>query len=129
MRQRVVERAKNICEYCLIPPTVPGIEHQIEHILPIKHGGISVFENLAFSCIACNSYKGTDVGSFDFETDGKLTRFFNPRKDTWAELFQIREDGTIETLSAEARVTVKILKFNDEERCEERRELIEAGLY
>ena len=32
-------------------------------------------------------------------------------------------------LTAEARVTARILKFNDEARIEERHELIEAELY
>jgi len=94
-----------------------------------NHGGQTSEENLALACPFCNEQKGTDVGSFDFETDGKLTRFFNPRIDVWTEHFQFSESGKIKPLTAEARVTIKILRINDAERIEERRELMEAGIY
>ncbi len=129
LRRRITERSGDICEYCLIPPIFPGLEHQVEHIIPVKHGGTADFENLALACIACNLFKGSDVGSFDFAADGKITRFFNPREDVWTQHFQIDEDGIIESLTAVARVTIRILRFNDEDRIEERRELIESGLF
>lgn len=86
-------------------------------------------ENLALACPFCNEQKGTDIGTLDFETDGEFARFFNPRTQIWTEHFQIETDGEIIPLTAEARVTARILRFNDEARIEERRELIEAGLY
>lgn len=129
LREIVIQRAKNRCEYCLLPQFVKPAKFHIEHILPLKHGGKTDFENLALSCIACNLYKGSDVGSFDFETDGGLTGFFNPRKDVWSKHFLLNTDAEIIALTAEARVTVKILQFNDLDRIEERFILIEAGLY
>jgi HNH endonuclease len=102
---------------------------EIEHILAIQHGGRTVAENLALSCFRCNRYKGTNVGSFDSETDGAFAGFFNPRTQIRTEHFHIGDDGEIIPLTPEARVTVRIFKFNDAERIEERRELIEAGLY
>ncbi len=125
----MTERADSRCEYCLFRQKYRAVKFQIEHILPVKHGGTNDFENLALACAVCNLFKGSDVGSFDFETDSNLTRFFNSRIDVWTEHFHIRNNGTIEALTAEARVTVKILKLNGEMRCDERRELIEAGLY
>ena len=129
LRRLVAERAFDYCEYCRLPQTAAIARHHIEHIVPLKHGGRTIEENLALACPFCNEQKGTDVGSFDVETDGALTRFFNPRKDVWTEHFQPAENGEIEPLTAEARVTVKILQINNAERIEERRELTAAGLY
>ncbi len=127
MRKFVSDRAHGRCEYCRVGQ-FSIVRHHIEHIVPLKHGGQTVLENLALSCPACNEQKGTDVGSFDFEGDGLITRFFNPRIDEWEKCFSF--GGTdVQPLTAEARVTVKILKVNGDDRIEERSELIEAGLY
>ena len=94
-----------------------------------RHGGQTISENLALACSTCNEFKGTDLGSLDWESKGDFEFFFNPRTQIWTEHFQIEANGEIIPLTAEARVTVRILRFNDEARIEERRELIEAGLY
>ena len=129
LRQLVAERAEWICEYCRIPQAAAIAKHHIEHIIPLKHGGQTSEENLALACPFCNEQKGSDVGSFDFETDGALTRLYNPRKDIWVKHSRLSESGEIKPLTAEARVTVKILRINDAERTEERKELMEAGIY
>ncbi len=128
MKSEVVERAFGICEYCRVPDSSVFHDHEADHILPRKHGGETVFENMAFSCWRCNRHKGSDVGSFDFEADGVLVRFFNPRIDVWAEHFRL-VNALVKPLSPEARVTIKILRINDEERIEERTVLIENGIY
>ena len=128
IRETVKERAGNVCEYCRLPDSEGHYIHHVDHILPRQHGGQTVPENLALACWRCNLHKGTNVGSYDLET-GNLTPFFNPRTQIWTEHFQIESNGEIIPLTAEARVTVRILRLNDEARIEERRELIEAGLY
>lgn len=129
IRGEVEQRAGMLYEYCLMRDSDGHFKHHIDHILPRKHGGQTILENLALACWRCNLYKGTDVGSFDFETDGKFVRFFNPRTQIWTQHFQIESNGEIIPLTAEARVAAKILRLNYETRIEERRELIEAGLY
>lgn len=129
LRLLVAERAFECCEYCRLPQMAAIARHHIEHIVSLKHGGRTTEENLALACPFCNEQKGTDVGSFDFETDGALTRFFNPRKDVWTKHFQVSESGVIKSLTGEARVTGKILQINNAERIEERLELMEAGIY
>jgi hypothetical protein len=128
IREAVEKRAENVCEYCLLPGISAHFKHQVDHILPRKHGGQTVLENLALACWRCNLHKGTDVGSFDFETNDEFARFFNPRAQSWEEHFRI-ENAEIIPLTAEARVTVRIFRLNDEERREERRGLIAAGFY
>jgi hypothetical protein len=126
-RQFVTERAKGRCEYCLMPQSASAFEHEPDHIVPIQHGGKTEVGNLALACLCCNRRKGPNVGSFDPKT-GVLTPFFNPRAHEWDDHFQL-EGAVIQPLTPEARVTVKILRLNDERRLEERRQLIALGLY
>lgn len=128
MRKTVQERAKDVCEYCLLPDIGAYFEHQIDHIISRKHDGETVLENLAFACWRCNLYKGTDIASFDTET-GDLTPLYNPRTQVWTEHFQMETSGVIIPLTAVARVTVRILRLNETGRIEERFDLIEAELY
>jgi 5-methylcytosine-specific restriction endonuclease McrA len=50
LRRLVRERAKEGCEYCLIPDWVTLATHAVDHIISEKHGGLTVAENLALSC-------------------------------------------------------------------------------
>ncbi|HVV81503.1 MAG TPA: HNH endonuclease signature motif containing protein [Kofleriaceae bacterium] len=118
LRRLVTERAGARCEYCLLPEALALHRHEPDHIVPRQHGGDTSAENLALACMRCNRHKGPNVGSFDPAT-GVLVRFFHPRLDRWTEHF--RFDGVrIEALTAEGRVTVKILRLHDEDRLVER---------
>jgi hypothetical protein len=77
--------------------------------------------------LRCNRRKGPNVGSFDPET-GLLVPFFNPRSQSWKKRFRL-DGAIIQPLTPEARVTVKILQLNNEQRVEERERLIALGLY
>lgn len=127
LRQLVIERAGNRCEYCLLPQSAAFHKHEPDHIVPLQHGGETSESNLALACMRCNRYKGPNVGSIDSLT-GKLVQFFNPRIHTWGDHFKL-EGGIISPLTPEARVTVKILRINDEDRVLERIQLSEIGLY
>jgi len=127
LRRDVTTRAKGLCEYCLVPEQASGFLHEIDHIVADQHGGLTEAENLALSCWRCNRQKGPNVGSFDPET-GKLVPFYNPRQQVWIEHFRL-ECAVIQPLTAEGRVTVKILLVNDPRRVEERERLIAVGLY
>ena len=127
LRRLVTERAGGRCEYCLMPQSVSAFEHEPDHIVPIQHGGRSQADNLALACLRCNRRKGPNVGSFDPKT-GALVPFFNPRSQAWEDHFQLN-GALIQPLTPEARVTVKILQLNDEQRIEERERLIALGLY
>ena len=127
LRQLVGDRAAGRCEYCHFPQDAAFLAFAIDHVIAEKHGGPTAAENLALACVFCNSFKGTDLGSLDPVT-GRLTPFFNPRTQQWQEHFRI-EEGRIEPLTAEGRVTVIILRMNDLDRVEERLVLIQAGRY
>ncbi|MFE4107808.1 HNH endonuclease [Almyronema epifaneia] len=123
LRQRVMQRANNQCEYCLFPQKASLFSFEMEHIIAEKHGGKTSADNLALACPYCNRAKGTDLGSID-PLSGKLTPFFNPRTQAWQEDFQIGNNAEIVPLTPEGRVTTKILQFNEPERMLERQKLL-----
>jgi glutaredoxin len=127
LRQRVIERAGDRCEYCRFPQRVALLAFEMEHIISEKHGAITALENLALACPYCNRAKGTDLGSIDPETN-QLTPFFNPRTQSWQDHF-VLIGATIMPLTAEGRVTVLILQFNHPDRLQERERLIAIGQY
>jgi 5-methylcytosine-specific restriction endonuclease McrA len=47
-------RARECCEYCLIPEQFTLASHWVDHIVAEKHGGETAEENLALSCVLCN---------------------------------------------------------------------------
>jgi len=54
--KQAIKKAWNYkCAYCR--DTVTGDACHIDHIVPVKHGGKCEIENLALSCIKCNSQK------------------------------------------------------------------------
>jgi hypothetical protein len=114
----VINRAKEVCEYCLLPQALSFLVFEVEHVISEKHNGRTTKSNLALACPICNRFKGSDLGSLDPKT-GKLTPFFNPRNQRWSEHFKL-ENGKIIPLSPEGRVTVLIFHFNNYERVIER---------
>ena len=126
LRQTTADRAKQLCEYCLIAEADTFYGCEVDHIISLKHGGSSEPNNLAYACALCNRAKGSDVGSIS--TSGEFTRFFNPRTDRWVEHFRL-EDATIHSLTIVGEVTVRILGFNDSIRLHEREEMIRFGKY
>lgn len=127
VRRRVIHRARGCCEYCLEPDGLSFYPHEIDHIIAEKHGGSSESENLAFACWRCNRYKGSDLTSLDPNT-GSVVRLFNPRNQNWYEHFRL-EDARIIPLSASARATVILLRFNQPDRLIERVGMIRKGHY
>ena len=126
LRLEVIERAKGQCEYCRLPEEATWNPHEIDHVIAEKHRGQTTADNLAFACLSCNSYKGSDLASIDPQT-GKITQLFNPRTQHWNEHFQLAEDGAIVPRTAEGRVTVLLLRFNEPLRQQQRANLIAVG--
>jgi len=127
LRFLVASRADNRCEYCLLPQSMTLHKHEPDHIVPRQHGGETEEHNLALACLRCNRYKGPNIGSLDPVT-GRLVPFYNPRTQLWTDHFELKE-GLLRPLTAEARVTVRILRLNDEDRVLERQMLLDAKRY
>src|SRR5712691_7104050 len=115
IRRFVRQRANHRCEYCgLHQDDSPLARLQIEHIIPKKHGGTDVLENLALACIGCNLKKSSDLAGLDPAT-GLLVRLFNPRTQLWSDHFRW-DGGLIGGLTDVGRTTVQVLDLNSEER-------------
>ena len=127
LRRLIAERAGYRCEYCLLPQAAALHRHEPDHIVPLQHGGVTDLTNLALACLRCNRHKGPNIGSFDPLT-GQLVPLFHPRLQIWDQHFQI-VDAEIIPLTAEGRVTARVLRFNDPDRLTERQRLIAARLF
>lgn len=127
LRRAIVTRASGCCEYCLIHQDDYYVSHEADHIISEKHGGQTDLNNLCLSCLECNRYKGSDVGSIDQVTDS-FVALFNPRKMLWADHFQLKAN-VIVPLTAQGRVTVFLLQLNSKERLQKRAILIPIERY
>ena len=86
LRTVVRQRAEFRCEYCRFPEPLAELRFQLDHIAPQQHGGPTHLDNLAWSCLRCNKYKGPNLSGIDPQT-GKIIRLFHPRQDHWDEHF------------------------------------------
>ena len=128
LRRLAYERAVGRCEYCQMPERFSFALHQIDHIIAEKHGGATLADNLALSCILCNKHKGSDLASLDPLT-GEITPLFHPRSRNWLEHFTLEANGIMVSPTAEGRATIRLLQMNQAERVEERRLLLTSGFW
>jgi 5-methylcytosine-specific restriction endonuclease McrA len=127
LRTLARERARGRCEYCLLHEEDAWEPHQPDHIIALKHRGLTAEDNLAWTCALCNRHKGTDLASIDGET-GRVVRLFHPRRDRWARHFR-HDVGRIVPQTAGGRVTEFLLRLNRADRLRVRQTLAAKGLY
>ena len=118
LRDQVAQRAEFRCEYCLIHEDDAAFPHQIDHIISRKHGGTADSENLAYACMPCNRYKGSDVATIDPVTR-EAVRLFHPRRDRWADHFRITAEF-LGALTGIGSATIRLLRIDAPERVAER---------
>ena len=106
LRREVRERAKERCEYCLLTESQAFGPHEPDHLIALKHGGVTSSANLVLACLDCNRFKGSDIASLDPLT-GELVALFNPRTQNWSEHFQLN-GAQIIPLSATGRATERL---------------------
>jgi hypothetical protein len=128
LRRLVAKRASSLCEYCLIHEDDTFFGCEVDHIISEKHGGRTTEDNLAYACLFCNRYKGSDIASLQPGTD-TLVRLFNPRTDSWNDHFRLDDQGIIAPLTPIGEVTARILGLNHPERLLERSALMEIRRY
>ena len=127
LRKEVAQRAGYRCEYCLSGETDSVVAFEVDHIFPVKHGGPTVLENLAYTCIICNRHKGSNIATSDYSSQ-TLVPLFNPRKDVWTAHFMVK-DGEIISITEIGKATIKVLELNHIDRILERRLQIQSGSY
>jgi|SRR5687767_8334339 hypothetical protein len=110
--REVWRRAGDACEYCRIPQRLYPAQFEIDHITARKHGGRSVFGNLALACLHCNGHKGPNIAGIDPKTH-RLSALFNPRRHKWARHFRWTGAHLVGRTSI-GRTTIEVLNINGE---------------
>ena len=110
LRRRVIERARQRCEYCGLSQPGQEAEFQVDHVIPISAGGATILGNLALACVSCSLRKGPRETARDPQT-GKDTALFNPRRDLWSLHFRWEGERVI-GLTAAGRATGSALSMN-----------------
>jgi hypothetical protein len=127
-RRLVRQRAGNCCEYCRVSQSGQLLGFQIDHIIAVKHGGDDTDDNLCLACYDCNIYKGSNVAALDPLTRA-ATKLYDPRQQLWDDHFRINPEAALTGLTPEGRVTIYVLRMNDEERVKQRLSELITGDY
>ena len=110
LREEVVLRAGNRCEYCGLSQLGQEAVFHIDHVVPRAAGGPTVTGNLALACVSCSLRKWAKQTGPDPDT-GEEVPLFNPRTQRWKEHF--RWDGErVVPLTPTGRATVASLALN-----------------
>lgn len=110
IRNAVINRAENHCEYCRLSQFAQEATFHIDHIIPQSAGGPTTMENLALACVTCSLRKGARQTVTDPDT-GLEVPVFNPRRDPWQNHFRWA-DVRIVGVSATGRATADALQMN-----------------
>ncbi len=112
IRRLVQARARGYCEYCYSPEAYATEGFVVEHVYPRVDGGLTILENLAWSCVGCNAHKHAKITAVDPATEQSVP-LFNPRTQRWDECFRWSDDSTqVIGLNACGRATVEALYLN-----------------
>ncbi len=129
VKKIVKDRAKGLCEYCVLPIFWAGYQFPIDHIIPKSKGGTDDPDNLSNACQNCNGCKHNKTEGFDIVT-GQIVRLFNPRKDKWTDHFDWDENfSIIKGITPIGRATVSCLKTNQLEAVNLRLALFYFGVH
>jgi 5-methylcytosine-specific restriction endonuclease McrA len=110
LRDEIVRRAKNRCEYCGLSQIGQEAVFHIDHVIPQSTGGPSTADNLALACVSCSLRKSARQTVQDPES-GEHVPLFNPRTQLWNDHFSWQTD-TIVPLTATGRATALALAIN-----------------
>lgn len=125
-RCTVRERAGDRCEYCRLRQHHATLwRHQVEHIVPRKHGGTDELANLAWACVRCNLAKASNLSGRDINT-GQIVELFHPRRDSWHDHFAYC-GALIVGQTPSFRATVAVLNMNESRRLALREVLLQNG--
>lgn len=110
LRQRVIVRAGNRCEYCGLSQLGQIATFHIDHVTPVAAGGPTEFENLALACVSCSLHKGARQHYLDPQT-GNMVAIFHPRQDRWSDHF-FWSGVILRGKTSTGRATIVALRMN-----------------
>jgi hypothetical protein len=110
LRQRIVERAGERCEYCRLAQQGQAATFHIDHVVPMAADGPTALDNLALACVSCSLRKAARRQAEDPQSGGAV-RLFSPRQNAWGEHF--RWNGAyVEGTTPTDRATARALEMN-----------------
>jgi len=74
----------------------------------------------------CNFSKGTDISAYIVSTE-EIVDLYNPRKNEWKHHFELQTNGFLKPLSISGQGTIRLLKLNDPNKVQERKNLLIHG--
>lgn len=130
LRELVVRRAGNRCEYCHLLQASQVATFPVDHVVPVVLHGLAQAENLCLACPRCNARKWTHVEAADPDS-GRIALLFNPRMDVWAAHFRwsTSDSCILEARTATGRATIALLDLNSPRCVAIRRWLAAIGLH
>jgi len=110
IRDAVVSRARNRCEYCGLSQLGQEATFHVDHVVPVAADGPTALSNLALACVSCSLRKGARQVATDPATEQDVA-IFNPRLDRWSDHY--RWDGpSVAPTTATGRATSALLRLN-----------------
>jgi hypothetical protein len=122
------KRARDVCEYCLLPQSSQEATFHIDHVVPRSRGGETTLDNLALACVTCSLRKAARDRALDPQS-GKQVPLYNPRLDDWAEHFAFTKRWRFSGRSPTGRATIEALGMNRAAAIAIRRELVQLSRY
>jgi HNH endonuclease len=110
LRDLVILRSGNCCEYCRLSQLGQEATFHVDHVVPVAAQGKTEAENLALACVSCSLHKAAKQVANDPDT-GEDVPLFNPRRQSWSEHFRW-EGVRVVGLSPTGRATVVALRMN-----------------
>jgi hypothetical protein len=127
IRERVAEKSRYRCGYCLTSQLASGSKMQMDHLQPYSAGGATNEFNLWLACVDCNSARSNRIAGVD-PVEMSIAALFNPRDNRWTDHFEWAEGGIfIVGRTPIGRATVAALNLNREHLVSSRAEWIRVG--
>jgi len=88
-RQNIFLRDKHTCQYCRV--VFPESKLNLDHVMPRDRGGKMTWDNIATSCVPCNTKKANRL---PHEAGMKLLK--DPKAPRWRPLFGLKDQSSDE---------------------------------
>ncbi len=112
LRQQVIKRAGDCCEYCRSQAKYATQSFSVEPIVARAKGGATALDNLALACQGCNNHKYDKTEAHD-SASGQIAPLYHPRRDSWNEHFAWSDNFTLLIgITPTGRATVDALLLN-----------------
>ena len=122
----VRRRAREVCEYCLLPQSSQEAAFHLDHVQPRSVHGPTRVDNLALACVTCSLKKAARTHGRD-PVSNEWVPLFNPRQDSWSAHFRWSRGCRLLGRTATGRATILALGMNRPAVIAVRQALVKLG--